>query len=119
MSILPFFGLFSVLFLIYPNFCLNFCPKSDGRSVCFKGIFGIKSVRTLMFGFRDVRNVRCSVFDGRTHVRKVRSSVMPMFGMFDVRFFGVRSIEQLMDCKQLAETHVKTLCEKVRNFFFP
>ena len=22
-------------------------------------------------------------------------------------------IEQLMDCKQLAETHVKTLCEKV------
>ena len=26
-------------------------------------------------------------------------------------------IEQLMECKQLAETHVKTLCEKVsRNF---
>jgi hypothetical protein len=23
-------------------------------------------------------------------------------------------IEQLMECKQLAETHVKTLCEKVR-----
>ena len=33
-------------------------------------------------------------------------------------------IEQLMDCKQLAETHVKTLCEKVSSenydlkFFF-
>ncbi len=24
-------------------------------------------------------------------------------------------IEQLMECKQLAETHVKTLCEKVRS----
>ena len=27
-------------------------------------------------------------------------------------------IEQLMDCKQLAETNVKTLCEKVSIFFY-
>lgn len=27
-------------------------------------------------------------------------------------------IEQLMECKQLAETHVKSLCEKVSQFFW-
>lgn len=27
-------------------------------------------------------------------------------------------IEQLNECKQLTETQVKTLCDKVRNFFY-